>query len=366
MSDRTASVKAVELLIDEAWTATSDGRYRSALAAASRAVDAAEQLDDPGLLVRSLVRAAEALRMLGEHAAALARYTRVLALAEDPTTRDRLDQPATTGAVARAYINWVECTRFVTGIGVRELFGVLDAAERWLTATGHRDWRAGILLQRAHAHDRLGELDAAIAAAEEALAVYNPTAPGYTLNTYRFQLGDILRHAGRASEAEPHYQAVLDDPTAHSFDRKVALQGLAWCALARNDPHTAHRHAIAAVQLAEPLGDEALRTALNALVEAHRALGDYEAAWHTATRSLDVARRIGGHYVPYSAVRGAVDVALDRGDVDTARHLITELDQHAAALDADTGNTTLTADAARRHRRLAKLDGTPRQDQHTS
>jgi tetratricopeptide (TPR) repeat protein len=356
MSDRTASVDAVELLIDEAWAAYEEGRYLAALAAASRAVAAAERLDDPGLLVRSLEREASALRMSGDDAA-LARYTRVLALAEDPTTRDRLDQPETSEAVARAYMNWVECARFMTGFEVRELFGVLDAAERWLTATGHRDWRAGILRQRAGFHSHLGELDEALAAAEEALAVYHPRAPGYTLSTYRCHLGDILCDMGRESEAEPHYQAILDDLTAGSYDRKVALQGLARCALARDDPHTAHRHAMAAVQLAEAIGDDALQTALWLLVEAHRALGDYEAAWHTATRQLDGARRIGGHHTLYYAVRAAAGVALDRGELDTARDLITELDQHAAAIDADTGNTTFTDDAAEHHSWLAELDG---------
>jgi hypothetical protein len=120
----------------------------------------------------------------------------------------------------------------VTGIPVRELFGVLEAAERWLAATGHPDWRAAILSERALTHRMLGETDAAVAAAEEALAVatQHPDAPGYTLNNHRYQLGDILRDARRAAEAAPHYQAILTDPDATPWERRAAHEGLAWCA----------------------------------------------------------------------------------------------------------------------------------------
>jgi tetratricopeptide (TPR) repeat protein len=121
---------AVELLVDQARDAIKDGRYQQAVVAASRAVAAAEQLDDPNLLAQALEREATALRMLGEFATALTRYTRVLGLAEDPATSHRLDQPATARAVAGAYMDWVTTARFLTGIPQRKLFEVLDAADR--------------------------------------------------------------------------------------------------------------------------------------------------------------------------------------------------------------------------------------------
>jgi tetratricopeptide (TPR) repeat protein len=354
--------RAVELLLDEAWAATGEGRYGPAVAAAQRAVQAAEALDDPALLARALVREASPLRMLGDDAAALARCTRVLTLANDPAIADRLGGEPAAWAVAQAYIFWVACARFLTGIGTRELFGVLDAAQRWLTATGRRDWRAGVLLERAIVHWWLGELDAAVAAAQEALAAYDPRAPGYTLATHRFQLGDILREAGRHGEARPHYQAILDDPDANSHDRKAAHQGLAWCAVAGGDPEAGRRHAAAAVRLAEPLGDDALCPALAALVAACRAGGDLDGAWRAATRGMEAAGRVGGHYRPYYATRDALDVALDRGDADTARRLLADLDAHAAALDTTTGTDTRARETARRRSRLAQLEagvGTP-------
>lgn len=255
------------------------------MAAAERAVLAAEELDDAGLLVEALAAEAVPLRMRGENAAALARYTRVLALADDHDTADRPGVEDAARAVARAYIDWVECARNLTGISWRELFGVLDAAERWLAATGRRRWRAGVLLQRASLHHSLDEWDAAVAAGQETLAAYQPDAAGYSLGAYRFGLGDKLRDAGRPGEAQPLYQAMLDDPNTASYDLLSAHRGLAWCALADHDPARARRHAATAVRLSEPLGDNALCTPLAVLVAACRAGGDLDAAWQAATRA---------------------------------------------------------------------------------
>ncbi len=312
------------------------------------------------LLVRALRVQGASLHLTGDAAAALARYTKVMALAEDPATSGRLEDPRAAEAVASAYWGWVDAAQYVAGIPVRELFRVLDAADRWLAASGHRDWRASILLQRALVHRMLGEAEAAVAAAEEALAVavQHPGAPGFTLNGIRYQLGDILQEAGRAAEAAPLYQAVLDDPDAIPWDQRVAHQGLARCALAVGDRGTARQEARAAVLLAESLGDVALCTSLNVLAEACRADGDLAAAWQAVTRHLEAAGRIGGHDRPYHAARMAADVALDRADLAEARRLMADLAEHAAALDADTGRTIYAGETAQRRRRLAELTDT--------
>jgi len=236
VTEQAGAAGAGGLLISQAWEAHGQGRYGTARAAAARAVQAAQQLDDPVLLVRALVAEAVALDMLGDKAAALARYTQVLGLAEDPATRGRLDDPAAAWAVANAHMHWVESARLAGGVPVRALFGVLDAGEDYLQAIGRPQWRAGLLMQRALTHRRLEEWDEAVAFAEEALALYQDEGPGYTHAAHRFQLGDILREAGRPGEAEPYYQAILDDPATHSpYGRKMALEGLARCALARED-----------------------------------------------------------------------------------------------------------------------------------
>jgi hypothetical protein len=168
----------------------------------------------------------------------------------------------------------------------------------------------------------------------------------------QFTLGDILGEADRAAEAEPHHHAILDNPDSTPYDRMVAYRGLTWCALDRDDTEAAIRHAKAAVRLAEPLGDDALCIALEVLVAACQAGGDLDAAWQAATRNREAAARIGGHYRPYFAVRAAVDVALDRGDLAVAGELLGELDGHASALDADAGNTAFAEGVAQCRERL--------------
>lgn len=155
---------------------------------------------------------------------------------------------------------------------------------------------------------------------------------------------------GRSEQAEPHYQAILDDLNgATPNDRMAALTGLAWCALDLGDAQSA-RHATAAVREPEPLGDSSLRFALDVLVEVCRADGDLATAAAAATRWLDTAHRLGGHEALYHATQTAVDVALDRGELDVARDLLFELDEHAAALDRDTGTTRFTDEVAQRCR----------------
>jgi tetratricopeptide (TPR) repeat protein len=352
-----AGAGPARLLLDEAWAANSQARYATAQAAAARAVQAAEQLDDPGLLVRALAAEASALRLQGEAAAALARLTRILALTEDPATRGRLEDPDLAWTIAQAHMNWVEAARFAGGMPVRALFGVLDAGESYLQAIGRPQWRAGLLVERAQTHERLGEWDAAVAYAEEALALYQDAAPGYTRAGHRYALGQILDSAGRPGDAEQYYQAVLDDPDTDSpYDRMVALRGLAQSALARQDLAASRRHAQAAVREAEPLGDESLTLALEVAVEVHRAAGDLDAAAAAAAQLLEAARRIGGHHALYYAVRTALDVALDRGDLDHARELLSELDTHGQALAADDATTTWAAQLAERHHRLAEAE----------
>lgn len=348
------SAEAADRLVSQAWLAYGSDRYRDAAAAAAQAADMAGQLDDPVLLVRALRIGATAQSLLGDGAAALTCYTQILGLAEDPATRGRLEGPSATEAVAVAYWSWVRCARSLPGISVPELHEVLDAAERWLSAAGHRDWRASVLFERAFTFEMLGDRAAAVAAAEEALAValQYPDAPGYALAGFRFGLGDFLRAAGRPTEAVPHYRAVLDDASASGWDRSAAHEGLARCALTAGDLTTALREARA--MSGASLGDEALCTSLDVLAEVHRAAGDNDAAWQAATEYLAAAGRIGGHYRPYFATRLAVDVALDRGDLAAAGRLLAGLGEHARALDASTSTTRWTGETAKRQQRLAE------------
>ena len=349
--------EAARLLVDRAWEAYAEGRWQEALSAAGRAAEAATRLDDLVLLVRALSVEGEILNMTGDFAGGLARYTRILALAEDPATSHCLNDDDAARTVASARWNWVACARYITSIPVRDLFGVLDAADRWLDVTGHRDWRASVLSERADVHAALGEWDAAIACANEALLakLRHPDAAGYNVAAYRHALGEILIDGGRAAEAVPHFRATLDDPRTDLWDQHRSHQGLAECALAAGDLVAAEREMRRAVQRAESLGDDELCNSLGVLARVCQAAGDLTAAWQAAARRLEVAGRIGGHHRPYQAARVAVDIALDRADYATARRLLDDLDVHARAMDAATATTTCAAEVAERRQRLEKL-----------
>jgi hypothetical protein len=100
-------------------------------------------------------------------------------------------------------MNWVKCARFVTEIGTRELFRVIDAALRGVTGHWAAGLAAGVLLHRASVHRWLSELDATVAAAQDSLAAHRPGVPGYTRATHRFELGDILCEMGCRDQARP-------------------------------------------------------------------------------------------------------------------------------------------------------------------
>ncbi|WP_127500203.1 tetratricopeptide repeat protein [Actinoplanes solisilvae] len=293
--------------------------------------------------VATLAAEAATLSARGDHPAAMTRYTRILALAAAGTTHE-------AWTVATAHMQWVEAARFC-GVPLRSLFAVLDAAERYLDSIGHPEWRGGLLAQRAATHRELGDWDKAVELAEEAVETHVPGAPGTTLATLRYRLGDILCEAGRPTEAVPHFRAVLDDPGV----RYKALVGLTHCELNRMHRRTALRHATAAVREAGPLGDEALRLPLHALVAAQRALGDLDAATATAARYVDCAHRLNSTYVLFFALRSAADVALDRHDVTTARDLLAGLELQASVLDDANGHTRRSAEVAKRRHRLSTL-----------
>src|SRR5690349_14733602 len=88
MSEEPAS-RATALLVDEAWDAYREGRYPRALDAARRGVEAAELTGDLVALARALRAEGSVLQIQGDHAAALVRFTRILALAEDRATAGR-------------------------------------------------------------------------------------------------------------------------------------------------------------------------------------------------------------------------------------------------------------------------------------
>jgi tetratricopeptide (TPR) repeat protein len=348
---------AVEVLIRQAGALYQGGRYRESQRAAEAAVEAAQRLGAIDLEIRANEWLAGVLNLLGDPAAALAKLTWNLGVAQDATHARALDNDGARWSVATAWMDWVQCARFLPDIEVGSLFRVLSEGEAWLRSVGLPHWRAGLLSQRASLLEAQGRFEEALGFAEEALALErrHPGAPGYTLATYRRKLGDLLRQTGRDDEALPHYQGTFDDPGATENDHFAAHVGIARCALARVDPPTALRHAREAVALAERLGDEALCPSLSALTDACRAAGQRDEARLAATRNIDAARRPGSNLRLYFALRARLDVALDDGDVAVATPLLTELEPLAQILDRQTGTTTATTELAQRRARFEAL-----------
>jgi tetratricopeptide (TPR) repeat protein len=352
-----AAETVIALFLAEAETASDEGRFAQALAATGRAISAAEQAGDALLVVRALDAERRILRSSDDHGGALVRSTRILAMAEDPATRDVLDGPTATRAIANAYLEFAFSGRMHGGMSLRELLKVLDAADAFMTATGHRDWRAGVLMERAEIHSALGDKATALTLAQAAVAAYQPTTPGFSAASYRNCLGSFLADVGRNEEAAGHFEAVLADQAAQIIDRMVARNHLARAALDAGDNATAARHAQAAIDLAEGYSGSAVYGSWGLLARARLAAGEHDAAWQAAEAGLAAAQRAGGHSMLYYATRSAFDVAFGRSDIPGAIGLVEELAGHAAALDQAQGRTTLTREAASRRRRLASSDG---------
>jgi tetratricopeptide (TPR) repeat protein len=349
----------VELLLKEADELYADGRAAEALRAAQRGTEGARELGDLGLEIKTAWEEARDLRRLGDHAAALSRLTWILGVAADPSLRVELERAGVTPHVAAAYGEWAHAARFLPAIPLERLLAVLDAGEAYVRSVGRPGWRAGLLLARAGILDHMGRRDDALGIAEEGLSLKlrNGRQPGATEATYRWALGDLLRQANRPEDGRMHYQAVLDDSESASFDRLVAMKGLARCTLAQGDASNAKKLEEEAVRLASGMGDGAAAGPLEVLIEVCRSAGDLRAAQEVAECALQGARRLKNPHYLYHALRNAANVALDENDPVQARALLDEAEQCAEALDRQAARTVFRPEIQAGRARLAKLVG---------
>lgn len=345
---------AIRLLLAEAQERHREGRFDGELAAARRALDAAERRRDLELEIEAHSECARALYMLDSKEAALEEYSRIFALAEHPERRAERERVDMTWEVANAYRMCADIGRFLPATPIEALFAALDDGEAYVRRIGQPGWRAGFLKVRSDLLAALGRIEEAIGFAEESLALKqrDGSGPGVTLACHRWSLGDLLLRRRRLEEAAVHYQAVLDSPASSAHDRTVALGGLAHCALAQGDAAAGLRRAREAVQLAEAMGDATLSPVLDVLVAAHVAAEDWPSARAAADRMLEVARRLESAHRLYFALRASADVALGEGDAGRARALLDEAAPLAEAFDRQRGGMTVFRDEieARRKR----------------
>lgn len=348
----------VELLIAEAGRFCNESRYAEALRAAEKAREGAQREEEIGLEVRATMLEAEALKMLGRDGNALARYSWILGVAEDPAHRSVVAEESVAFDVVTAFSSWADCATRLPQMQVDQLFAVLDAGERFARAIGKPTWRAGLLHMRAKLMQALGQSSEAIPFAEEGLALKlrDRTAPGATLGGYRGFLADLLREVGRFDEAQALYQTMLDDAKRWPFDRFAAFRGLGGCALHANEAAAARGFADEAMRIAEPMGDSALSRALTDLIDACLAQGDIPAARATSDRHVELATRHGVTDQLFFALGRAAQVALAEGDPVRARTFLTEAQPHADALDRSRNRNAYNAELDGLRAQLAELE----------
>lgn len=344
--------EVVTVFIREADAAFDERNWGRGVARAERAVRAARLIGDALLIVRALYCEARGLWNL-DRGAAVVRYTEILALAEAPDTRDKLDNASAAWYVAYAYCLLVDALLTQTSTPYTKLLDVLDVGEQWRSAAGRHEWRATFLYTRARVHGELGDYQEAYDLTREAIDAWSPGTPGRQISAIQYLAGWYLRELGRRSEARSHFGTVLDDQSANDEDRALAQRGFALCALDDRQRNDALRHAKAALQLAEASNQPGtILNCMDTLVKAHRAAGDPDEAWRVACDSLGRARRDGHVKQLYFAEFRVIEVALDRGDKSAARRLLKDLREHAGEFDRAEGGTRRSRAITALYRRL--------------
>jgi len=222
MANRDSTRRAIELLISDAWELNSADRYSQALVEAERALKAARELRDAGLIVRALVQQASANRLLDDSAAAMVAYVEIFKLAKDPENESALQNSAAALAVGSAYLGFILVVRLRATSSKEQLFALLEKADTWFVSTGHAHWRAGLMLQRAEVHLDSHEYDKALEDAQVAYETYDASGPGFSRAYFHNCLRRALLAVKQGDKAAEHFRAVLEAPNRSPHDSMLS------------------------------------------------------------------------------------------------------------------------------------------------
>src|SRR6516165_5875802 len=111
--DRSEARREVEQLHRLAIDAHREGQYATMERLLETAAETAERLDDLPLLVQERYWLATARRMQSKDTQAITTYTWLIGLASDPAQSRRLADEATLRYLARAFAQFLECSRFL-------------------------------------------------------------------------------------------------------------------------------------------------------------------------------------------------------------------------------------------------------------
>jgi len=263
--EKREEIQQLDQLASDCWD---ELQYAKAEKFYQRAADLAAEINDLSLLIKERFSLAAMQLMQGKDQAALEVFTWLIGVAYDPEQSRKLDDDD-LGYVEGGFQNFVEAGRFLPEMAAADLERVIDRGLDWLAGVGKRNWSAGLRLLRGTLWKEQGKLEAALSEIEAALALCrrHPDAPGYTLGTHLCNLGDLLQEMERLDAAADTYREVAEGDEFSGFVQRLAWQGLAQVALARQDWTEAETCTLKSLELARGI------EALGPICDAYNLLG---------------------------------------------------------------------------------------------
>jgi tetratricopeptide (TPR) repeat protein len=264
--EKREEIKQLHQLARDCWD---ELQYAKAEKFYQRAAELAEAINDLSLMLKERLWLAEMQRMQGKYQAALEVFTWLIGVAYDPEQSRKLDEDD-LWYVANGFIDFVDVGRHLPEMQAADLERVIDRGLDWLASIGKRNWSSGLRLERGVLWEAQGRQEAALSEMEAALALRRrqPDAPGYNLSTHLLGLGDLLWEMERREEAEGYYREVGEGHEFDDYDQRLAWEGLAQVALARQDWGEAETCALKSLELARGIESP------NPISRAYSLLGD--------------------------------------------------------------------------------------------
>lgn len=190
-------------LMRRARTLFDENKDKNAIKYATLAVEAARKMHDTSAEINATFLAGRILTVLEEYEQAFVKFTWILTQIENSPAGIDLTNRTTVTSVIRSFRYWVEVAAELPSFIEKNADDTFEACERYIAATGIKDFEAEFLHVKSIALKSLRRYQQAIIVAEEGLALkrLKPDLPGCDLYHYLQVYGDILAHLGRNDEA---------------------------------------------------------------------------------------------------------------------------------------------------------------------
>ncbi|MEA2661040.1 MAG: hypothetical protein QOH08_612, partial [Chloroflexota bacterium] len=210
---------------------------------------------------------------------------------------------------------------------------------------------AGVRLNLGDAYCRLGQWDAALGEFAAALALYQRIGDPWCIALIHNNVGEVERIKGNVAEAVPAFErsVAISRSTGDAAGLALALTGLGAAHADAGEPERGRDELLEAERLFATVGSTTyLPDLYRFLASAELALAELEPAARAAERSLEFARAAKVRHQEAMTLRVAGEIALARGDRESARALLAESKTTLLALGEN-------AELARTEAALARL-----------